>query len=563
MRQRRSFCNPSPNFGALPLLLFPPCRGALLRNLACDDPATSVNRMRVLSIHPPREPAFLNESSAMIASNPQTRSNSVRAVLLIILVTTVVRFAIAAAVGLSVDESYTVAISRQLALSYYDHPPLHLWLVGTWAKLVGHEDPWIVRAPFIVLFAGTTWMMFRLTASAFGDRAGFWAALALNLAPLFTIGTASWVLPDGPLVFFSLLAVWLSIQALSESLPAHAVLLTWVAAGAAAGLALLSKYLAIFPLLGFGLFLLTPRFRRELAGPAPWLALLVAGMSFTPVVVWNAAHGWASFTFQGSRALAHQLSLVRWAQDIAGQSAYLLPWTIAALTYALVRALRRGPGERWRWLFACLSLVPIVFFALAGLWTTVLPHWPAIGWLFAFPLLGFEFARVERNGARWPMKVAPLAAAALILLVTLTVSQAMTGWMQGSVPGVPVDDPTTDVLDWTELRHALASRHLLRRGVVVATVSWIDAGKADYALRGETPVLCLSSDPRQFAFLRDVRRFRGSQAIIVANAARADWRQLAQPHFQQIDSLPDVELTRQGRPALTLRIAWGVGLKTE
>jgi hypothetical protein len=135
--------------------------------------------------------------------------------------------------------------------------------------------------------------------------------------------------------------------------------------------------------------------------------------------------------------------------------------------------------------------------------------------------------------------------------------------MYSSVPGVPADDPTTDVLDWSELRDALTSRHLLKRGVVVATVSWIDAGKVDYALHGEIPVLCLSSDPRQFAFLRDARRFTGGEAIIVANAARADWRQLAQPHFERIETLPDVELTRGGRAGLTLRVARGVGLKTE
>ena len=505
----------------------------------------------------------MNERSAMIVSNLQTRGNSVRAVLLIIIAAATVRFAVAAAVGLSVDESYTVAISRRLALSYYDHPPLHVWLVGMWAKLVGREDPWVVRSPFIVLFAGTTWIMFRLTASAFGDRAGFWAALALNLAPLFTIGTGSWVLPDGPLAIFSLLTVWLSLQANSESLSARAELLTWVAAGAAAGLALLSKYLAIFPILGLGLFLLTSRYRRVLTSPAPWLALLVAGVLFTPVIAWNAAHGWVSFSFQGSRALAHPFSLIRCAQEIAGQLAYLLPWTAAALAYALVRALSQPPSEGWRWLFVCLSIVPLVFFSLAGLWTTVLPHWPAIGWLFTFPLLGYEFARMERNGARRPLQLASLAAAALMLLLTLTVSQAMTGWMYSSVPGVPADDPTTDVLDWSELRDALTSRHLLKRGVVVATVSWIDAGKVDYALHGEIPVLCLSSDPRQFAFLRDARRFTGGEAIIVANAARADWRQLAQQHFERIETLPDVELTRGGRAGLTLRVARGVGLKTE
>ena len=35
----------------------------------------------------------------------------------------VARLAFAFSLGLGVDESYTIAISRRLSLSYFDHPP--------------------------------------------------------------------------------------------------------------------------------------------------------------------------------------------------------------------------------------------------------------------------------------------------------------------------------------------------------------------------------------------------------------------------------------------------------
>ena len=38
----------------------------------------------------------------------------------------VARLAFALSLGLGIDESYTIAISRRLSLSYFDHPPLHL-----------------------------------------------------------------------------------------------------------------------------------------------------------------------------------------------------------------------------------------------------------------------------------------------------------------------------------------------------------------------------------------------------------------------------------------------------
>jgi 4-amino-4-deoxy-L-arabinose transferase-like glycosyltransferase len=100
-----------------------------------------------------------------------------RAVILIIAATSLVRILFAAAVGLCIDESYIAGVSRQFALSYFDHPPLHIWLVGGWAKLIGDERAVILRLPFIAMFAGSTWLMFRLTARVYGERAGLWAAL--------------------------------------------------------------------------------------------------------------------------------------------------------------------------------------------------------------------------------------------------------------------------------------------------------------------------------------------------------------------------------------------------
>ena len=40
----------------------------------------------------------------------------------------IARLVFAFSLGLGVDESYTLAISRRLSLSYFDHPPLHQWV---------------------------------------------------------------------------------------------------------------------------------------------------------------------------------------------------------------------------------------------------------------------------------------------------------------------------------------------------------------------------------------------------------------------------------------------------
>ncbi len=490
-------------------------------------------------------------------------------VLWLIALTALARVALAASLGLSVDESYTVAISRHLALSYFDHPPLHVWLVGLAARLSGSERPLVLRLPDICLFALSTWLMFRLTALAYGERAGLWAALALNLAPLFTLNAAGGILPDGPLVLFALCAVLCLLHALPEalgplpvaSLAPRARLAWMLAAGGAAGLALLSKYTALLTVASLALYLLSWR-PRLLASLGPWLGALAVLILLTPVLVWNAAHDWASFAFQGGRARPVAFSAGRALLDFAGQLLYLLPWIALALLGVLWRALRRGPRDPAAWLFACLAVLPIGGFTLVGFWTQALPHWAAVGWLFAFPLLGARLAHLEQCRPRLPAQLAAMSGALVVLLLALWTSQADSGWIERLAPGFARRDPTLDLLDWAALRPAVLSLRSSDPQLVVAAVSWIDAGKADYVLGGSAPVLCLSPDAREFGVQRPLKSFSGRDALIVASAERADWLELAAPHFRRVVPAADVVLTRGGRAALTLHTARGYGLRS-
>jgi 4-amino-4-deoxy-L-arabinose transferase-like glycosyltransferase len=493
---------------------------------------------------------------------PADKCDAARSVAVLIALSALARLGLAAAVGLSVDESYVVGISREWALSYFDHPPLHIWLVHAWATLAGSERPVVVRLPFIALFAGSTWLMFKLTAAVYGERAGFWAAIALNVTPVFTLSIGSWVLPDGPLVFFSLAAasaIAHTVLAIHE--PARP-LAGWIAAGIAGGLALLSKYTGVFVWFGLALFLVTARpYRHYWSTVRPWLAGAIGAAVFAPVVAWNAQHHWASFAFQFGRAAPRGFRPIWPVQDIGGQLAYLTPWIAVPLIVVLIRALRRGPGDSVGWFLACLAIGPIALFTAVGLWSPLLAHWPMIGWLFVFPLLGAALAQLEASRRARVRGYGWVSAGLLIALLGLALSQATTGWMTRRVPAWLDIDPTLDVLDWRELKPALARRGLLHPGTTLATPSWIDSGKVNYALGDRYTVLCLCSDPRGFAFLTQ----RGSQTapdiLLISNATRRDWRRTLGAYVNEIEPLDDVVLTRGGQPAVTLHVARGIGLK--
>jgi 4-amino-4-deoxy-L-arabinose transferase-like glycosyltransferase len=469
---------------------------------------------------------------------------------LLILGTTGLRLLMAASVGLGVDESYMVAAGREIAWGYFDHPPLSWWLSGGAARLFGSEDPVAVRLPFILLFALTTWLMFRLAADLFGARAGLWAAVALNMAPVLGVTTGSWVLPDGPLVA-ALLGFGLCLNRALE----RGSWQWWLGAGVCAGLAMLSKYTAVLTFAGafVAIATLAP---RMLARPQPWVAGAVAVAVFSPVVIWNAANGWASFAFQGARAGVRKLDLAAPFVTVAGEALFLLPWIWLPLAVLWARALWRGPTDRAPWLLAWLGFGPIVLFVVISGWSPrVLYHWAAPGYLFVFPLLGRWVA--EQLGIRPGTMQRAIAGTAVLLLVGLGVAATEMRLNLLALRG----DPLRQGLDWTPLRAALAERGLLDRPIVGP--SWNDTGKLAYALGGARPVFCLNADCRQFAHRsRTASDLLGQDVLILApRQDEARIRAAYGPLFEAIETLPPVVFALPGRPVVTVGVHIGRGLR--
>jgi 4-amino-4-deoxy-L-arabinose transferase-like glycosyltransferase len=399
-----------------------------------------------------------------------------------------------------------VAAGRALRLGYFDHPPLSWWLSAGAAHLAGSEAALVVRLPFIALFSVSTWLMYRLTARLFSPAAGVCAAAALNLAPVFGVTAGTWVLPDGPLVCALLAAALCLVHALEGR-----GWTWWLGAGAGAGCALLSKYSAVLTLVGVFLYLLTqPRHRQWLARPHPYVAALLAFFLFTPVLAWNAAHGWASFAFQGERAVAYRFNALGPVATLAGEALYLLPWIWFPLVVEFVRGLRGGPADWRAWLLCWLAVGPVVLFAVVALWSRgVQFHWAAPGYLFLFPLLGAQLVRWQPTFARVWLRGSAALVCAGILLVTAEVNWNWIGLIRRGA------DSGLQAVDWTPLRSALQSRGLLD-GAIVAAPNWRDAGKVDYALGGNPPVLCLNTDAREFGFSPGPAAHVGQDVLIVA-----------------------------------------------
>ena len=467
----------------------------------------------------------------------------------------------ATAIDLSYGEAYYVATARHFALSYFDHPPLSFWIVAATMKLTGSDALFVVRVPFILIFAATTWLMYRVGTSLFGEWVGALSALLLNISPLFAISIGAWVEPDGPLIFCTLAATLCVIRLAFAGEP-RAEILLWVQAGLWLGLAMLAKYYAVLLPAGIALFALTSREHRQWFGkPGPYIAGVIALAVFSPVLIWNYQNDWVSFGFQGERAVDFSgIGVTRLFISILGQAAFIGPWIWIPMLFACGRAIRDGRTNLKSWFVLCVAFVPIVLFTAIPLWarTDGHYHWQAPGYLILFPLLA-SFA-VEKLQVSYASTLRWLALSTLALFTIIGVigTEAATGWTHMLLKGSlrPGRDFTLGGLEWKELRTALAERHFLdKRRLFVATGHRAEIGKVDLEIGKFLPVVCLCPDPRNIAFGWNLDNFLSWDALIIGTDVYIpNVLQDYGRYFRQIEPLDNVEIYRGGRVVLTLRV---------
>ncbi len=368
--------------------------------------------------------------------------------ILVSLFALIVHIHLASNLNLGNDEAHYYVWSLKPSLGYLDDAPLVGWIIYAFTWLFG-KSQLSVRLGAVVFSFLDGFLVYYLSYILFRNkRAAFFSFLFFLSAVIFGIVLSVMILPDAPLLFFTLLFFIFFYKAVEEKADRgeeivkqerknETDILTpllkrrgvgrrpterffWLLAGISLGFAFLSKYTAaLIPPAVLLYLLVSKRNRHFLKTVYPYMALASALIVFSPVIYWNYTHNFISFKFQLSHGFSHPkpgfpLLAAGWFGQVLVITPLIYLFLIGVFVYSLKKVpflLRRGVGRRptgrssdgWfdyrePLLFSvCLSLPVLLFFLANGYSHRILVHWPDIGYLAAFPIMGYAADLLTRK----------------------------------------------------------------------------------------------------------------------------------------------------------------------
>ncbi|OQY26789.1 MAG: hypothetical protein B6244_12435 [Candidatus Cloacimonetes bacterium 4572_55] len=319
------------------------------------------------------------------------------------------------------QEAYYWLYAKHLDLSYFDHPPLTAWTIAFFTHL-GGDTHFFVRLGAVLYSTGASIAAYYLARSILrGPKFGFWTVITMNSALIFAIGSVIFT-PDTPMIFFWTLVLISVHRAISTSQWPW-----WYAAGISLGLAFLSKYTSGLLVGSTFLFLLASKKHRHwLISVHPYMALVLAFIIFSPVIIWNIEHEWASFAFQSTRRVRMMgvFKPEHFFEMIGTQAAMLTPILFIGLFYSLYKLFQKWKAFHDDDILFILSysVPPIALFSLVSLRALVKMNWLApayitavIGMVYFFSEKSEDFPHIWKRWVRAGLTVGM----ALVLLAHL------------------------------------------------------------------------------------------------------------------------------------------------
>jgi len=357
--------------------------------------------------------------------SPQGSDGELRAALLLVAALTVARLIALFGTPLELypDEAQYWLWSRTLDFGYYSKPPMIAWAIWATTAIGGDAEAW-VRLSACLFQAGATLAVFLIGRRLYGPQTGLAAAALYGLMPGIQL-SALVAATDAPLLFFLGVTI-LAYVNLLEADGRRRVLLA-AGLGAALGLAFLSKYAAIYFVVGLAIHLALSRAARAAwTLPAAAAALAAFAAVLAPNLAWNATHGFATFQHTAANAAwsgVQLFNIAEMAAFVGSQFGVFGPIPLAVLIIGVVLAVRRRQLSANDLTLLCFSLPPLLIVTGQAFISRANANWSGAGYLAGAILVAAWLMRWRAR--RWLIAAVAIQGAVAAFFLAAVISPGL------------------------------------------------------------------------------------------------------------------------------------------
>jgi 4-amino-4-deoxy-L-arabinose transferase-like glycosyltransferase len=296
------------------------------------------------------------------------------------------------------DEAQYWLWSRTLDWGYYSKPPVVAWVIWATTAIGGDGEAWVRLAPSL-FHAGAALAIFAAGRRLYGPAAALAGAALYALMPAIQLSSMV-VTTDAAMLFF--LALSLAAYVELPHAEGKGRLALAAAVGATLGLAFLSKYAAIYGVIGLALHLAISREARAAwSWPAAGAAVLAFAVLMGPNVAWNFAHGFETVHHTAANAAWGGRKLFNFPElgaFIVSQFGVFGPIPFAVLiggTAWLAWTRKLSPADK---LLLCFALPPLAIVTFQSFISRANANWSGAGYVAGALLVAAWLTRWRAKG---------------------------------------------------------------------------------------------------------------------------------------------------------------------
>lgn len=394
----------------------------------------------------------------------------------------VIRFVTMFAFGLGVDEAHYMLYARYIDLSYFDHPPLVGWTHYIFNQLLG-ENLLSARLPAYLIGVVGSIYLYLFLKERFDRDSALFGVLALNSSVMIN-AMFIFLLPETFLLWFVFpLIYYVNRLEESKSIKNYIMVGFWLGAMG------LAKYSAIFFLLGVVAYYIYIKRADILLNYKIVFSGAVGAILISPVVIWNVAYDFVSFTYQGDNLGGGGFDIGNFFQSLGGQMSYS-PLLFGLAVYGVIISyIKAKNGEKKLYLPIFISTAFLLILLYFSFYDAILPHWSAVVYMLFIPLgASYLYIKKERL-AKWLV----LISYAILVLILAELNLKV-------IPYKDYNTPFRDIAGWdnimSEAKRLIKKQDSDRSAIAVA--NWTQGSRASYYYKGDEPVVVIDGRFDQF-----------------------------------------------------------------